>query len=79
MGVACNGPLGEGRWGMTAWWESPRVLGSGKALLSAVHTQDLSRIQLFATPWTVAPQVPLSMELFTQEYRFGSIQSLSRV
>ena len=64
---------------MTAWWESPGVSGSRKALLSAVHTQDLSHIQLFATPWTVDPQVLLSMELFTQEYRFSSVQLLSRV
>ena len=27
-----------------------------------VHTQLLSHIQLFATPWTVARQAPLSME-----------------
>ena len=26
-----------------------------------------SRIQLFATPWTIAHQAPLSMELFMQE------------
>ena len=28
----------------------------------------LSRVQLFATPWTVAHQAPLSMEFFKQEY-----------
>ena len=31
----------------------------------------LSRVQLFATPWTVAPQTPLSMEFFRQEYWRG--------
>ena len=30
--------------------------------------QPLSRVQLFATPWTVACQAPLSMELSRQEY-----------
>ena len=28
----------------------------------------LSRIRLFATPWTVAHQVPLDMVFFRQEY-----------
>ena len=28
----------------------------------------LSRVQLFATPWTVAHQVPLSIEFSRQEY-----------
>ena len=28
----------------------------------------LSHVQLFATPWTVVPQPPLSMEFSTQEY-----------
>ena len=31
----------------------------------------LSRVQLFATPWTVAHQVPLSMEFSRQEYWSG--------
>ena len=31
----------------------------------------LSRVQLFATPWTVAYQVPLSMEFSRQEYWSG--------
>ena len=31
----------------------------------------LSRVQLFATPWTVAPQAPLSMEFSRQEYWSG--------
>ena len=29
--------------------------------LVCVHTQSVSLIQLFATPWTVAHQAPLSM------------------
>ena len=31
----------------------------------------LSRVQLFATPWTVAPQAPLSMGFPRQEYWSG--------
>ena len=31
----------------------------------------LSRVRLFATPWTVAHQIPLSMEFFRQEYWSG--------
>ena len=31
----------------------------------------ISRVQLFATPWTVAHQAPLSMEFIRQEYWSG--------
>ena len=33
--------------------------------------ESLSRVQLFATPWTVAHQAPLSMEPIRQEYWSG--------
>ena len=33
--------------------------------------KSLSHVQLFATPWTVAYQVPLSMEFSRQEYWSG--------
>ena len=33
--------------------------------------KSLSRIQLFATPWTVGHQAPLSMEFSRQEYWSG--------
>ena len=33
--------------------------------------KSLSRVQLFATPWTVAHQAPQSMEFSRQEYRSG--------
>ena len=36
-----------------------------------VCAQSLSHVQLFATPWSVACQVPLSMELSGQEYWSG--------
>ena len=31
----------------------------------------LSRVQLFATPWTIAPQAPLPMGFPSQEYWSG--------
>ena len=33
--------------------------------------KSLSRVRLFATPWTVAHQAPLSMGFSRQEYRSG--------
>ena len=36
-----------------------------------VHVQLLSRVQLFATPWTVALQAPLSIGFSRQEYWSG--------
>ena len=35
------------------------------------HAQSLSRVQLFATPWTVAFRAPLSMGFPRQEYWSG--------
>ena len=36
-----------------------------------VCAKPLSRVQLFATLWTVAHQVPLSLEFSRQEYWIG--------
>ena len=36
-----------------------------------VKVKSLSRVQLFATPWTVAHQAPLSMGFSRQEYWSG--------
>ena len=36
-----------------------------------VYVLVLSHVQLFATPWTVAHQAPLSMGFFRQEYWSG--------
>ena len=36
-----------------------------------VAVQLLGHVQLFATPWTVAHQAPLSMGFFRQEYWSG--------
>ena len=35
------------------------------------RAQRLSHVQLFATPWTIASQVPLSMEFSMQEHWSG--------
>ena len=40
-------------------------------LFACVHALSLSRFRFFATPWTVARQTPLSMELSRQEYWNG--------
>ena len=36
--------------------------------LGRQSSQSLSRVRLFATPWTVAPQAPLSKGFSKQEY-----------
>ena len=36
-----------------------------------VKVKSLSRIRLFATPWTIAYQAPLSMEFSREEYWSG--------
>ena len=40
-------------------------------LHACVSVKSLSRVQLFATLWTVAPQAPLSMGFSRQEYWSG--------
>ena len=41
-----------------------------------VKVKSLSGVRLLATPWTVAPQAPLSMGFSRQEYWSGGITSL---
>ena len=40
-------------------------------LRACMHAQSLSPVRLFATPWTVAHQAPLSMGFSRQEYWSG--------
>ena len=40
-------------------------------MVVVVVVQSLSHVRLFATPWTVAHQAPLSMGFPRQEYRSG--------
>ena len=42
-----------------------------KCILSKKISYLLSRVRLFATPWPVARQAPLSMEFSRQEYQSG--------
>ena len=44
---------------------------AGPACNSMSHAHMLSCVQLFATPWTIAHQVPLSVEFSRQEYWSG--------
>ena len=52
------------------WLFSLQVTGHGSppGPSPCAHVQSLSRVQLFATLWTAACQVPLSMEFPRQEY-----------
>ena len=54
--------------GLHSQTQVKRLSSLAAAVLSA---QLLSRVQLFATPWTVARQAPLSMGLCRQEYWSG--------
>ena len=44
---------------------------SGTHLCMKVKVKSLSHVRLFATPWTVAHQAPLSMGFSRQEYWSG--------
>ena len=54
-------------------WLSPFAvhLKLSQHCLSAMCVQTLSGVQLFATPWTVACQYPLSMGFSSREYWSG--------
>ena len=45
-----------------------RDWSSAGPLRSPVSVESLRRVRLFATPWTIAHQAPLSMEFSRQEY-----------
>ena len=51
-------------------WGLRLCLGAGKCKQhdSERQCESLSQVRLFATPWTVALQAPLSMGLSRQEY-----------
>ena len=53
-------------------FKNKKSLASGKSLWSNQNVKSRSRVQLFATPWTVAHQAPLSMGFSRQGYRSGS-------
>ena len=42
------------------------------SIIHVMHANNvLSHVRLFVTPWTVAPQAPLSMKFFRQKYCSG--------
>ena len=49
-------------------WKNPKELSGQLNTYACVHVQSLSYVWLFATPWTVAFQVSLSMEFPRQKY-----------
>ena len=49
----------------------PCTLGAFMEVSSHEWVKSLSRVRLFATPWTVAHQAPQSMEFSKQEYWSG--------
>ena len=54
-----------------SFWSDGTVL-SWLGVVKLIYVcQSLSRVRLFATPWTVACQAPLSMEFSKQEYWSG--------
>ena len=68
------------------WFNLSRVWFAGEDFLnSSSQLWDLESflnsicVQLFATPWTVAHQAPLSMEFSRQEYRSGYHSLLQRI
>ena len=52
-------------------WDLAQSFDLKKVALDNVKVKSLSLVQLFATPWTVAYQAPLSMEFSRQEYWSG--------
>ena len=74
---------------MSRWWQGPFCSRSSTKTFSLgvcalcleacrAHLCVLGRVWLFATPWMVASQAPLSMEFSKQKYWSGLLFSISR-
>ena len=66
--------LGYRKYGEEWGWGLQRRQEKGRGGIKGWGCREentLSRVQLFATPWTVAHQAPLSMEFSRQEYCSG--------
>ena len=61
---------------ITSAWTDISHFFNDHAIKSEVKS--LSRVQVFATPWTVAYQAPQSMEFSRQEYWSGLSLSTSK-
>ena len=75
-----NHERSDGRWGsdrdlrclLLGWFSHFRLFPSiPKYTVCACVLSHFSRVQLFATPWTVAHQAPLSIGFCSQEYWSG--------
>ena len=53
---------------ITGWKPYCKFLGVRVCVCARAYTQWLSHVQLFAIPWTVTHQAPLSMGFPRQEY-----------
>ena len=63
--------LRESNLGFTRFGEGELNQGFHVGVFLTLKCQLLSRVKLFATPWTVAHQARLSMEFSRQEYWSG--------
>ena len=54
-----------------AWWNTACGMAERDATERPTLSLSLSRVRLFATPWTVTYQAPLSMGFSRQEYWSG--------
>ena len=53
------------------WFNSHELITTNQHIKTKVKVKSLSRVRLFATPWTVAYQAPRSMGFSRQEYWSG--------
>ena len=56
---------------LTAGWLARTTMEAPLCPTLCVRAQPLCRVRLFATPWTVARQAPLSMEFLREDYWSG--------
>ena len=52
-------------------WKPTSIINGTKMYVCVCVCESISHVWLFATPWTVAHQAPLSMEFSRQEYWSG--------
>ena len=70
-------PKRRKRWTSSQYFLSLCAFDQKGFTMNGTHAHVLSYVQLFATPWTIACQAPLSMGFPKQEYWSGSPLSAS--